>query len=289
MAADLGDFEALNIYTVMVDDKEFDYGNKKKEILQLYKKAADSGSYCAMFNYATELLNTGKTEENKQKAAKYFKKAADLGNLPSILKYDFMLYKNYGVIQNKKEAMRYMERAINLGNNGKKIEFFVILPNDSGILVKKNDIIQFFINILDTQNIDEIIDGKISSPVFGKMCSQEAFMKHIKDKSNDYDINILLCIGSYFLKQDTDLKSKDLGVMLIKQAADRGNAIAMVEYAKLCLSENNRKECLMYFIKVADLPISDENSKKGFSLYEELEKYKQQLKSIQNGNIYELF
>lgn len=211
-------------------------------------------------------------KENKQIAAKYFKKAADLGNVPSMLKFGFMLWKGYGVKENKKEARKYFDIAISRVNNGDKFEYFVMLPNNSGILIQKIEIIKFLINILNTNNIDEVIDGNVSSPIYGKLCCQESNIKYFKDNLDNCDTKEMFFFGLLLIKQNMNQEKHDFGEKLIQKAADRGYIYAMIKYGDMCRSKGNKEECIKCIKMLADLPISIESTKKGFSLYEELEK-----------------
>ena len=128
-AVDLGYMPALIKYGKLLDRNN---EQERKEALDIFKRAADSGNPEAEYQLGVLYEQNGEIDE----AAAYFKKSAEAGNSNGQLKYAYALSDGNGVPLNKSMAAEFFKQSANQGNYYAMLNYGKMLVD--GVVIAKN-------------------------------------------------------------------------------------------------------------------------------------------------------
>ena len=214
-SAERGWAEAQVIYAAyMNEDKNY------SECARYYKMAADQNNTEGIRGYASCLF-TGKGVTRDDVAGRdMIKKAAELGDANAQLSYAWMFMQGtHGVTKDMKEAVRFLRLSALQGNGEAMYNYgLALLKGDGGLQKDEKEAVRYI-----------TFSAKTGYPWaqyhYGSLCLE----------------------GQMGVKQD-----RDMGMKMLKEAADKDHVQSALVYAKELRKDNKDEEAFKYYKKLAD-------------------------------------
>ncbi|KAK8839182.1 hypothetical protein M9Y10_032110 [Tritrichomonas musculus] len=215
-------------------DEGFLLPKNKSLAAKYYKIAADKGHVESMYLYARLLRHGEGVPRDINESIKYYKNAASKGHDRAMINLGHIYYKGEIGTRNCKEAVYYYKMAADHGNTNAKFMYGQLLFNGEGIKMNKEEGLKFI------KKADD--EGCKMATIFLK-------------GQNKSEGNQKIEYAKYYYEENNynDRRRADA---LFKEAADEGDAEAMLLHAKMSLYgdgiEPNKDEAIKYLDKAVN-------------------------------------